>query len=144
MDISEALNADFIDAQYRRWLADPDSVPRDWQFFFKGFTMAGAGEADGAGARRLSRVADLIRRYRDLGHLLACMDPLSACPTEHPLLALEAVGLETADLRREFSAGRFGLPDTAPLQEILKALKETYCRSLGVEYRHLQDPDERA
>ncbi len=143
MDISEALNADFIDDQYRRWQADPQSVPRDWRFFFQGFTLAGAGAADAGTARRLTRAEDLVHRYRDLGHLLACMDPLAACPTEHPLLALEAVGLDPADLKRSFPAGRFGLPAEAPLQDILQALKETYCRSLGVEYMHLQDPDER-
>ena len=42
MNLSENLSADFIDAQYRKWKSDPSSLPDDWQFFFKGFEMAGA------------------------------------------------------------------------------------------------------
>ena len=143
MDISEALNADFIDTQYRRWQDDPASVSRDWQFFFQGFAMGSGGPAEAETARRLSRVEALIHRYRDLGHLLACMDPLAACPTEHPLLAIEAVGLAPADLQRSFPGQRLGLAAESRLHDIVLALKETYCRSVGVEYMHLQDPDER-
>ena len=115
MDISEALNADFIDTQYRRWQDDPTSVARDWQFFFQGFAMGSAGPPEAEAARRLSRVETLIHRYRDLGHLLACMDPLAACPTEHPLLAIETIGLTPADLQRSFPGQRLGLPAEAPL-----------------------------
>ena len=88
MNLSENLSADFIDAQYRRWKSDPSSLPEDWQFFFRGFDMAGSvgpADADPDQALRQARVGALIHRYRDIGHLLACMDPLSACPTSHPL-----------------------------------------------------------
>ncbi|MFA7426102.1 MAG: 2-oxoglutarate dehydrogenase E1 component, partial [Desulfosarcinaceae bacterium] len=88
------------------------------------------------------RVESLIRRYRELGHLLACMDPLEACPTSHPLLEPTAVGLEDADLERAFSTSLAETP--TPLSEMVHLLKETYCRHIGVEYMHLQDPDERA
>ena len=106
MNLSETFSADFIDAQYRRWKADPSSLSDDWQFFFKGFEMAGTAgpaDADPDQALRQAKVGALIHRYRDIGHLLACMDPLSACPTSHPLLDLEAFGLETADLERAFA-----------------------------------------
>jgi 2-oxoglutarate dehydrogenase E1 component len=71
------------------------------------------------------------------------MDPLSACPTAHPLLDLDAFGLDTADLDRLFAAPGLIEPGPAPLKEILGRLKQTYCHSIGVEYMHLQDPDER-
>jgi 2-oxoglutarate dehydrogenase E1 component len=146
MDISATLNADFIDAQYRRWQADPASVSADWQYFFQGFELGLEGPAPApAAAGRAGadhRVESLIRRYRELGHLLACMDPLEACPTGHPLLEPAAVGLEDADLERAFSTSLAEAP--TPLNEILKILKETYCRSIGVEFMHLQDPHERA
>ncbi len=149
MDSLETLNADYIDEQYRLWKKNPDAVPRDWQFFFKGFEVAGnrAPAADPPWdlerALKQAKVEALKYRYRDLGHLLACMDPLQACPTEHPLLSLEALGLTREDLKKEFFTRRFAQNERAPLQEIIRALKETYCRSMGVEYMHLQDPVER-
>ena len=149
MDAIETFNADYIDEQYRRWKAEPDSVSRDWQTFFKGFAIAYdrapvvAAAEDRELVIKQSRVEALKYRYRDLGHLLACMDPLTACPTEHPLLSLEAFGLSSDDLNREFFTRRFARDETAPLKDIIKILRETYCRSIGVEYMHLQDPEER-
>ena len=85
----------------------------------------------------------LTHRYRDLGHLLACLDPLAACPTDHPLLNPAAFNLTDDDLEREFYTQLFPGKNLVILNEILMALKETYCRSVGVEYMHLQDPAER-
>lgn len=142
-------NADFIDAQYRLWKSDPNKVSKDWQFFFEGFELASAREAevvmvcDEDQVSRQSRVEALIYRHRDLGHLLACLDPLSACPTDHPLLNPRTFNLEDDDLDREFHTEMFPDKNLATLREILQALKETYCRSIGVEYMHLQDPAER-
>jgi 2-oxoglutarate dehydrogenase E1 component len=149
MDLTSAWNAEFIEEQYKRWKADPSSVSRDWRFFFEGFELAVSGTPettegfDEQQLLRQSRVESLIYRYRDLGHLLACLDPLSACPTEHPLLALDAFNLTPQDLNREFFTRRFAASRRAPLREIIQALKETYCRSIGVEFMHLQDPSER-
>lgn len=146
----DTLNADYIDALYRQWKADPDSVSTDWQFFFRGFEFAGSGQIvseavpqELAPSRDQAKVECLIRRYRDLGHLLACMDPLSACPTDHPLLELKTFDLSTGDLDKTFFAGTLMPAGTATLKEILALLRETYCRSIGVEYMHLQDPHER-
>jgi 2-oxoglutarate dehydrogenase E1 component len=149
MDFATALNAEFIEDQYKRWKADPASVSSDWRFFFEGFDLGASGAikaAEGFDEQQLlrqSRVESLIYRYRDLGHLLACLDPLAACPTNHPLLALEAFNLTPEDLDREFFTRRFAESGKAPLREIIQALKETYCRSIGVEFMHLQDPSER-
>jgi 2-oxoglutarate dehydrogenase E1 component len=149
MDLSVAWNADFIEAQYKRWKAEPDSVSRDWRIFFEGFELAVTGTPaaaqiyDEEHLLRQSRVEALIYRYRDLGHLLACLDPLAACPTDHPLLKLEAFGLSPEDLDREFFTRRFTASRHAPLRDIIQALKETYCHSIGVEFMHLQDPSER-
>jgi 2-oxoglutarate dehydrogenase E1 component len=147
MQIPETLNLDFLDSQYRRYLVDPQSVSREWQVFFNGFDIGlqrrpaeAAPQQDEAPAH----VAELIHRFRDLGHLLACMDPLNACPTAHPLLALSEFGFSTTDLPRVFATPQFGFIEQASLEEILGILKQTYCRSIGVEYMHLQDPDERA
>ena len=149
MDIPEALNADFMDAQYRLWKNNPLSVTRDWQFFFEGFRFAADGRmgTESAGdddqGLRQSKVEALKYRYRDIGHLLACMDPLEACPIDHPLLNISAFDLTLEDLERPFYTRRFSETRQAPLKEIIKNLKETYSRSVGVEYMHLQDPSER-
>ncbi len=149
MDIPEALNADFIDAQYRLWKENPQSVARDWQFFFEGFRIAADGRmgtesvCDEDQGLRQAKVEALKYRYRDLGHLLACMDPLEACPIDHPLLDISAFGLTLEDLDRPFYTRRFSEASQAPLKEIIKNLKATYCRSVGVEYMHIQDPTER-
>ncbi len=145
MNFSQILSAEFIDTQYHRWKSDPSSLPKDWQAFFKGFEMAGAaGPAvcDPDQALRQTMVGALIHRYRSLGHLLACMDPLSACPTSHPLLELEAFGLEENDLTRDFAAPGLIDQPAAPLKTIITKLKQTYCHSIGAEYMHLQDPEE--
>ena len=162
MESFETLNADFIDAQYKRWKQDPNALPKDWQFFFKGFEIAlGRASAphsaeDGPSVKseaqpkssinalKQAHVEALIYRYRDMGHLLACMDPLAACPTDHPLLRLEAFDLGVEDLQTEFYSDLFPGQAQASLKAIIDALKEIYARSIGVEYMHLQDPSERA
>jgi 2-oxoglutarate dehydrogenase E1 component len=141
------LNLDFIEAHYRQWKSDPGSVSQDWRFFFEGFELAAAGRLEGFGegdpALGQARVHALVTRFREIGHLLACLDPLEACPIDHPLLSLEAVGLSPEDLDKPFVVPD-GPPNVkAPLREILAGFRETYSRSLGVEFMHLQDPAER-
>ncbi|MDX2499760.1 MAG: 2-oxoglutarate dehydrogenase E1 component [Deltaproteobacteria bacterium] len=150
MNLTAIWNADYIDAQYERWKSDPNSLSREWRFFFEGFELAAAGTKPAAGRfnedhlRRQARVQALIYRYRDIGHLMACLDPLAACPTDHPLLNLAAFSLTPEDLTGEFYARRLAESDQMPLGRIIQALKETYCHSIGVEFTHLQDPDERS
>ncbi|MGD8332709.1 MAG: 2-oxoglutarate dehydrogenase E1 component [Desulfobacterales bacterium] len=149
MSLTAAWNAEYIEEQYKRWKMDPTSVSNDWRFFFEGFELAVSGTpqtAEGFDKEQLlrqSRVESLIYRYRDLGHLLACLDPLAACPTSHPLLDLQAFDLTADDLNRKFFTQHLTASGHAPLKEIIQALKETYCHSIGVEFMHLQDPSER-
>ncbi|MFO7554361.1 MAG: 2-oxoglutarate dehydrogenase E1 component [Desulfobacterales bacterium] len=149
MDLSETLSKDYIDSQYEQWKVDPDSVSRDWRFFFEGFEIGHGTDRkadavyDEKQGLKQARVEDLIRRYREIGHLLACLDPLTACPTDHPLLNLSAFDLTPEDLDAKFYAKDLIQNDRASLKDIVNALKETYCRSIGVEFMHLQDPQER-
>jgi 2-oxoglutarate dehydrogenase E1 component len=149
MALTGAWNTEFIEEQYNLWKSDPTKLSRDWQFFFQGFELASARDSevvlvcDEDQVSRQSNVEVLTYRYRDLGHLLACLDPLAACPTNHPLLNPAAFGLTDDDMEREFYTSLFPGKNLASLREILAVLKETYCRSVGVEYMHLQDPAER-
>lgn len=149
MSISESLNLDFLETQYTAWRKDPQSVSESWRFFLQGFALAETStesmvcSVDETQAQSQSRVDQLIHRYRDVGHLLACLDPLTACPTSHPLLDLESVGLSAADLDKSFYTTGLGGAESATLRDIVGRLKQTYCHSIGVEYMHMQDPDER-
>src|SRR5262249_25768386 len=86
----------------------------------------------------------LIYRYRDIGHFMAHLDPLSEPRTSHPLLDLSEFGFDQADLDRHFDSIPFlGLP-SGTLPELLTAVREPYCRTIGVEYLHIQDANIRA
>ena len=149
MNLSETLSKDYIDSQYEQWKADPNSMSRDWRFFFEGFEIGHGMDRetdavyDEKQVLKQSRVDALIRRYREIGHLLACLDPLTACPTDHPLLNFSALDLTQKDLDTKFYAKGLIENHRASLKDIINTLKETYCRSIGVEFMHLQDPDER-
>jgi len=146
--VSETLNADYIESQYLLWKKNPEAMSSDWRFFFKGFELGNKGDqpiavCDEDRMQLQSRTDALVHRYRDLGHLLACMDPLSACPVEHPLLSPESFQLRSGDLDQQIHTP-FSSPSTLSLRELIARLKQTYCRSIGVEYMHIQNPEERA
>src|SRR5262249_39800282 len=84
-------------------------------------------------------IVRLIEAYRDLGHFVAHLDPLSEQPATHTLLELSEFGLDETDLDRTFDTSTFvGLP-RATLRELLAVLRETYSRTIGIEYMHIQD-----
>jgi 2-oxoglutarate dehydrogenase E1 component len=131
-------NLEAIEAAYRQWLTDPGSVDESWRWFFEGFDL-GSTQLPATGDSRQGSVVRLIYAYRDLGHFLAHLDPLSEPRGSHPLLELSEFGLSEADLDRTFDASPFvGLGRTT-LRQLLVALRETYCRTIGVEYMHIQD-----
>ncbi len=90
-----------------------------------------------------ARVQELIHAYRVRGHLMADTDPLEFRARSHPDLDVVTHGLTLWDLDREFATGGFGGKPMATLREILGVLRESYCRRIGIEYMHIQDPEER-
>ena len=91
-----------------------------------------------------ARVQELIHAYRVRGHLLADTDPLEYRQRRHPDLDVVSHGLTLWDLDREFATGGFGGRPIAKLREILGILRDSYCRTVGIEYMHIQDPEQRA
>ena len=91
-----------------------------------------------------ARVAELIHAYRQRGHLAADNDPLTYRLRRHPDLDITSYGLSLWDLDRSFPTRGLGGRDRATLREILKMLHDAYCRTVGVEYMHIQDPAQRA
>jgi 2-oxoglutarate dehydrogenase E1 component len=133
-------NLDVIETAYQRWRENPESVDDHWRLFFEGFELgsSGAGPQQADTANQVG-IDELIDAYRSLGHLLARLDPLSEARPSHPLLQLSEFGLSEKDLDRTFDTSAFvGLP-RATLRQLLAALRETYCRTIGVEYMHIQD-----
>jgi len=91
------------------------------------------------------RAIMLIRAYRIRGHLIANLDPLSIQKKEeHPELKPETYGFTDKDYSRKiFLDGVLGL-QYADLKQILQILKKTYCSTIGYEFMHMGDPDEKA
>jgi len=89
-------------------------------------------------------VQTLINMYRVRGHLIAHLDPLDLRPPRiHPELDPLTYGLTIWDLQRRFVADGLAGLDLATLDEILHILRDAYCRTMGIEYMHIQDPDQK-
>jgi len=93
---------------------------------------------------KAARVHELIHAYRVRGHLLADTDPLQYTQRKHPDLDINQHGLTLWDLERQFATGGFGGKPRMLLREILGVLRDAYCRTVGLEYMHIQNPAERA
>ncbi|MBN9198592.1 MULTISPECIES: multifunctional oxoglutarate decarboxylase/oxoglutarate dehydrogenase thiamine pyrophosphate-binding subunit/dihydrolipoyllysine-residue succinyltransferase subunit [Microbacterium] len=92
---------------------------------------------------KTARVQELINAFRVRGHLMADIDPLEYVQRTHPDLEIESHGLSFWDLDREFVTGGFGGKRTLKLRDILGVLRDSYCRTIGIEYMHIQDPAQR-
>ncbi|MGO4692530.1 multifunctional oxoglutarate decarboxylase/oxoglutarate dehydrogenase thiamine pyrophosphate-binding subunit/dihydrolipoyllysine-residue succinyltransferase subunit [Glaciibacter sp. 2TAF33] len=92
---------------------------------------------------KTARVQELINSFRVRGHLMADIDPLEYMQRSHPDLEISTHGLTFWDLDREFVTGGFGDKRLMLLRDILGVLRDSYCRTTGVEYMHIQDPAQR-
>ena len=92
---------------------------------------------------KTSRVQELIHAYRVRGHLMADTDPLEYRQRRHPDLDVTTHGLTLWDLERDFPTGGFGGAPMLKLRKILGILRDAYCRTVGIEYMHIQDPEQR-
>ena len=91
-----------------------------------------------------AKVIELINAYRVRGHLIADTDPLHALPIlYHPELDIENYGLTIWDLDRVFITDGLANRESATLREILDILQHAYCGKVGIEYRHIQNKEEK-
>ena len=144
-NLAALASSDYVEELYRQWQQDPSSLSEEWQLFFAGFDLAfsPSGEVASERAADQSKVASLIFAYRSVGHLVAELDPLGDNLESHPLLELETFELGEEDLDEVFDTGHLGGPKRITLREILSVLRDTYCRTIGVEYLHIQDRTDR-
>jgi 2-oxoglutarate dehydrogenase E1 component len=145
MSFLNSVSPQWIEEQYLLWKKSPHLIPVEWTYFFSGLEIGSSVSAPEMASsypeatRKIAAVQALIHRHRDIGHLLACTDPLNPCVREHPLLSLQAFGLDKTDLDRVFPLDDFSL-QKASLREIIRLLRDTYCRSTGVEFMHIHEP----
>jgi len=165
-------NADFIEDLYEQFLRDPNAVDAAWAAYFRRLKgtandevahgpiregllarlrssrgPAGGQNADSSGASaKQGAVSRLIQVYANRGHLIANLDPLGLQKRAKPyVLELEYFGLSNADLGTEFFTGsRNGaIPERAKLKDILADLRFIYADTIGAEFAHVSDTDER-
>jgi 2-oxoglutarate dehydrogenase E1 component len=161
-----SLNSGFADVMYEAYLADPSSVPDDWRTLFEAsaadsghvgpaqlgptfrpaslFNPPSARHANGhAGpapaAVLQDRVDQLIRAYRVRGHLAAQIDPLGLKRPDPPELDPGFHRFGDADLDRSFSTTSMRGEGALTLRQICGKLRNTYCRSIGVQFMHIDN-----
>jgi 2-oxoglutarate dehydrogenase E1 component len=166
-------NADYIEDLYEQFLKDPSRIDPTWAAYFRRLQGGASGEvahapirerllaglnsaprarnggqsdeAGGASAKQ-GAVSRLIQVYANRGHLVANLDPLGLQERTKPyVLELEYFGLSDADLNTEFFTGSRNtvLPERAKLKDILADLKFVYTETIGAEFAHISNTDER-
>ena len=145
--VANRANLELIEDFYEQWRRAPEAVDPTWRNFFEGYelgqslsTDSGPGQAPPQEA--IKAVTRLVDAYREMGHYLADLDPLKLVPRPqtHEQLELSAFGLSEADLDRVFFS-KLGPDNHCTLRELLAILRQTYCRTIGVEFMHIQNLD---
>ena len=152
---------DYIDDLYVRYIQDPNSVSDVWKRYFEEFSLAAQSEALFAEqhevsskkdsnstepapdvlwlARMQERVDQLVREYRVRGHLMARIDPLGLTRKGPPELDPQSHGLTDEDLKRPFTSPTLEYANGRTLADIIEKLRNTYCRSIGAQFMHIDN-----
>ena len=157
------VNAELVAEIRLRYEVDPSSVHASWAALFEEHAVRPAPHAERSRPRpaqarveaespeALGRLADqharvlrLIHSYRARGHRIADTDPLGADLAHFPELDPAHYGFGREDQDRQYMAGDLPGGPVQTLGQILERLRATYCRKVGVEYTHMQDPGHKA
>jgi 2-oxoglutarate dehydrogenase E1 component len=140
----------FIEDLYKEYLSDPDSIEPSWRAFFQGYDFSKSDFSDlledqtvlPDEVRKEFSVLNLVHGYRTRGHLFTQTNPVRTRRKYSPDLSLKNFGLNDSDLELKFqAASELGLESPASLRDIINHLENTYCRSIGVEYMYVREPD---
>ncbi len=164
--IPSSLNLAFVEELYANYLENPDLVPGDWRRYFSEmpngevvrprtgpsfrpasiFNSQSAFRSEKRTAIELSEAAhlqdkvnQLIRNYRGRGHMVAELDPLGTPRPSISDLDPSQLGITEADLEKVVATDTFQADGSMKLRELIEQLHNTYCRSIGVEYMHIDD-----
>ena len=160
-------NAEFLDALYEQYLRDPQSVGEQWHSYFaqlgprdaerahaavrtaiaqRAVSAPGTATTVSADSKRQAAVSRLIQVWINRGHLVANIDPLGLMPRPRSrALDAEYFGLTPADLEAKFFTGSRieAVPQRLPLREILAELQYIYAGTIGAEFAHISNSEER-
>jgi 2-oxoglutarate dehydrogenase E1 component len=138
-------NADisYIESLYDKYREDPSSVEADWIKFFEGFELASRfnDRPRDDSMDKEFRVIELISGYRQRGHLFTKTNPVRTRRQYKPTLDIENFGLGRDDLDRVFQAGKNIGIGPAKLSDIVAHLQQTYCGSIGAEFKYIRVPE---
>ncbi len=165
MAVVTGINQGLVEEMYARYRDNPKSVDPSWRRYFEqngheaaraegGYQRVTERPPPSSGAplsapteRRSAamsgRVYALITAYRFLGHQAADINPLGPPPPRPKELTLDTYGFGAQDLARAFPTVDLPGPDVQTLGEIVDRMEETYCRTIGVEFRSIENTDER-
>lgn len=161
-----AIHAQLIDDLYEQYRKYPDALEPSWKAFFQGFDFALENYGDEGyisengqpsvvvqqvsnsnipdEIRKEFLVMNLIEAYRSRGHLFTKTNPVRDRRTYSPTLSIKNFGLSTADLNTKFNCAiEIGLKEATTLQNIINRLETIYCNSIGVEYMHIDNVEEK-
>lgn len=140
-------NSAYIEALYESYKQDNQSVDFGWQKFFEGFELGRSGDAVQVTAETLEHflkeinVLNLINGYRTRGHLFTKTNPVRERRHYYPGKELSTFGLSDADLDTVFQAGTELGIGPAKLRDIVAFVEQTYCQSIGAEYKYIRNPE---
>ena len=164
-------NATFIEDLYEAYLNKPDSIDPEWRQYFDSLQDGGTSDvahtpiqqaykhvanrrrhgnagiapaADASAHQKQTAVLQLINAHRFNGHRQANLDPLNQYQRP-PMQELQPAyhGLTDEDMDKPFSTGSLFAPDEIPLREIIHIIKKTYCGSIGAEYMHINETEQK-
>ncbi|MBP7269334.1 MAG: 2-oxoglutarate dehydrogenase E1 component [Bacteroidia bacterium] len=142
------LDVNQAEELYRQFLQQPDSLDAGWRNFLSGFEFARTNyDLDAGGSvvpkhlRKEFNVINLINGYRTRGHLFTDTNPVRERRKYTPTLDLVNFGLGEEDLDQEFQAGSLIGIGKARLRDIVQHLHQTYCASIGAEYKYIRNPE---
>jgi len=144
-------NAEYLDSQYQMWKRDPRSVSTEWGWFFQGLELASQGSAPnlrlaaGASApmQQGQNAVGLINHFRNMGHTVAHIDPLSPPPDRSDFVIPSDFGFSEMDLDTEVDASALAGGGRMKLRTLLDQLSRIYCGTVGIEFMHIPRRDER-
>jgi len=155
-DFSKQGNADYIEQLYEQYQRDPDSLDDTWRAYFAGFEFAGGRGFDRSAPAPVGAAGEtpalqpltigvhkLVHSFRELGHFIAQLDPLGHNRHSHPLLELPQFSMTEADMDRQVGKGGFLGATDGTLRDLLDKLRQTYCRTIGVEFQTISDMEQR-
>jgi 2-oxoglutarate dehydrogenase E1 component len=151
--LPNSLSLAFVEDLYTQYTRNPSSVPSDWKSYFDSIVNRAPHTGNGkrpsvepfSGDLRIAtlqeRVDHLIRNYRVRGHRVADVDPLGGQKPSFPELSPKFYGFDESDLDRGFACHSMCGDEVLPLRDIVARLQNTYCRTIGVQFMHIDDTE---